>query len=293
MNQADQRSKQIFCSAEAGLEDARETLRILNLSAPTLADRKTFDDELLAGAGSNGAIDASATNLRGVYDSNGNPTGFTGYGDDVPLRATAAFGANRYIAFLTNDIPDGETNTHDTNQRAVITAAAAGPYQAFETVQAIVEQVSFPEPPALITILGPTPDFDGGSSGGKVFSGDDCSNPGLHVPVLGVMGSAAVTSTQAGVHSPDTYTSGSTTGTGTVTDVTGTIQSDYANCQYLLDLARRIRSAADVVPSTPNSALHARARRARFIEKGTTPATQLHRRGLIWVTDGCRSRERV
>jgi hypothetical protein len=223
--------------------------------------------------GANGTIDFNPSTIRGVYDSDGNPTGFTGFGDDSPLRATAVFGQNRYIAFLTNDLTEGAANTDDTNGRAVITAAAAGPHNTFEIVQAIVQQVSFPEPPAVITMLGPTPDFDGGTSTSKLFSGNDCTDPNVHVPVIAVVGSDAVTSAAEGVHKPLSYVSGTNTGTSTIADVTTTIDPAWTNCPSLHDLANRVRAAADVVgtASTPQSALGIPGAPRIVSSRGTTP----------------------
>ena len=219
----------------------------MNNSSPSPANRESLDDELQAATGADGLIDFNASNLKGVYDTAGNPIGFTGYGDDVPLRAMASFGENRYIAFLTNDSPDGEATTHDTNDRAMITAAAAGPRRTFSSVQAIVERISFPDLPATITILGPLANFDGGNSTPKQYTGNDCDGTIASVPVLGVIGSASRTSAVGGVHKPDSYTSGALTGTATVSDVNATIDANWKNCQYLLKLAREVRAAADVV----------------------------------------------
>ena len=149
--------------------------------------------------GANGTIDFNPRRSEACTTAMGIPRASPAFGDDSPLRATAVFGQNRYIAFLTNDLTEGAANTDDTNGRAVITAAAADPHNTFEIVQAIVQQVSFPEPPAVITMLGPTPDFDGGTSTSKLFSGNDCTDPNVHVPVIAVVGSDAVTSAAEGV----------------------------------------------------------------------------------------------
>ena len=123
-------------------------------------------------------------------------TGFTGYGDDVPLVDTAAFGNGWHIAFLTNDPVDGRTNLVDSNERVMITSFGAGPDRSVEVVQAIVElRDIFPStPPATITILGPNPVFVGGTSAAKEFIGNDCDGsggiPGFFAPVIGAIGSS-------------------------------------------------------------------------------------------------------
>src|SRR5439155_5039831 len=54
--QVDLRSKTVFYTSEAGLEDGRETLRVVNLSGVTAALRAGLNDELTSAAGPNGLI---------------------------------------------------------------------------------------------------------------------------------------------------------------------------------------------------------------------------------------------
>ena len=110
MSQADSRSKKVFYLAEGGLEDGRETLRLNN---KTSTDTNSLDDELVNVAGPDGQIDFDPDQLRPVFDSNGNVTGFTGYGDDLPLRPMTSIADGVYAAFLTNDPVDGEASLTD------------------------------------------------------------------------------------------------------------------------------------------------------------------------------------
>jgi hypothetical protein len=288
-SQVDLRSKRSFYLAEAGLEDARETLRVLNLSGASAAARASFADELAGAAGANGALDLDPAALRAVFDAGGEPTGFTGYGDDVPLKSLTPFGEGRYIAFLTNDAIDGRTSLADTNDRVVITAAAAGPRHSQEVVQAIVERSSFPALPATITMIGPAADFDGGNSNAKKYTGNDCAGgvPGLSVPVVGVVGAGSEASAEAGVHKPKTYTQGSETGVDTVDNIAATIDPSWTDCEFLHDLARQVRAAADVVgtSSTPNGDLGTSvAPRIVYIEGDYTVGGGTLGAGLLWVT---------
>src|SRR5882672_3248336 len=165
MSQVDVRSKQVFYFAEAGLEDARETLRINNLNATPAANKLTLSDDLVTAAGANGVINFDAANLKAVYDSSGNVTGFTGYGDDVPLKATTTLGNGKYAAFLTNDPLEpspGKANTTDSNNRVMLTAVGTGTGTSLEVVQAIIKRYTLPQLPATITIVGPSASFDGG-----------------------------------------------------------------------------------------------------------------------------------
>ena len=289
MGTVDLRAKSVFYVSEAGLEDARETLRVVNLAGATDLDRSSFNDELAGAAGPNGAIDCDPAALKPVFDSNGDAIGFSGCGDDAPLTAMTTFGPGRYIAFLTNDAVDGRTNLSDSNDRVVITAIGTGTHYASEMVQAIVERGSFPGLPATITMIGPSAQFDGGNSNAKQYMGDDCAGgiPGLSVPVVGVIGTASEAVAEAGVQKPSSYTSGGFTGTDTVTNVTSSIDPSLNDCDFLHDLARTVRSAADVVggPSTANGSLGTSADpKIVYIEGDYTVGGGFNGAGLLWVT---------
>jgi len=290
MSQVDVKDKQVFYFAEAGLEHAREQLRFNNMNATPPSNKTTLNDDLLAAAGPNGVLDFDAANLKAVYDSSGNVTGFTGYGDDVPLKAMTTFGPGKYAAFLLNDpleASPGKTNLNDTNQRAMITAIGTGAGTSLEVVQAIVKRETLPQFPSTITIVGPNPNFDGGSSSAKNYTGNDCNGtgiPGLSVPVVGVIGTAAKASADTGVQKPGTYSTGALTGTGTVSDLTSTIDPNLNNCQYLLDLAKKVRNVATVVgdSSTPTSSLGTAANPKVVFIDGDFSFTDGG--GLLWVT---------
>jgi len=288
--QVDLRSKAVFYVSEAGLEDSRETLRVVNLSGATAALRASFNDELVSAAGPNGVIDFDPATLKPVFDSAGNATGFTGYGDDVPLKSITAFSQGKYAAFLTNDAVDGRTNLTDSNDRVMITAIGTGPSYGSEITQAIVERDAFPTLPATITMIGPLAHFDGGNSNAKRYLGDDCGGggiPGLAVPVVGVIGSASEASAEAGVHKPGTFTSGGQTGLSTVSSISGSIDPSWNDCNYLHDLARKVRSIAAVVgdSATPSSALGTPGSpKIVYIEGDYSIGGGFDGAGLLWVT---------
>ena len=125
------RTKEAFYIAEAGLEMARDQLRLTHAASSRTA---CLDDAVAAAAGPNGAIDFSPDALRVVYDVSGRPTGFSGYGDDIPLRPFTAFASGAYAAFLTY-APAGPT----PGGPVLVTAVGAGSEGAFQQVQAIVE----------------------------------------------------------------------------------------------------------------------------------------------------------
>ena len=154
MNKAGLRAKAAFYQAEAALENARNVLRVRNLAS---ASTSSFTDELAAAAGTDLSLQLNPATIAPTYDSAGRVTGFTGYGDDVPLVPFTAFNGGWHAAFLTNDPIDGRTNTTDTNDRLMITAIGATSDRAVEVVQAIVDREALPSLPATITMLGPTP----------------------------------------------------------------------------------------------------------------------------------------
>lgn len=283
MAKVDLRSKKAFYVAEAGIEEARQTLRETN-SAGT--DKATFSDELVTAAGANASINFDPSLAKPVFDSSGNVTSYTGCGDDTPVKSMTTFGEGKYAVYLTNDVVEGRTNKTDTDARAVITSiASAGSYSS-AIVQAVIEQAGFPNIPATITLLGPNADFQGGNSNAKEYKGDDCPGgvPGLCVPVVGTIGSSSEASAEGGVDKPGTFTSCSETGTDTVDNIESTIDSDWNDCDYLHDLAESVRSVADVVgdSSTPTSSLGTQASpKIVYIEGDYSAATG---GGLLFVT---------
>lgn len=193
-----------------------------------------------------------------IYDSDGNITGLTGYGDDLPLRALSPFEDGWYGAFLTKDPIEGTTNLDERNQRVRITGVGVGPGGSLELAAATVERALSPGMfPATITLLGgPIALFEGGTSNAKNYQGNDCHGatgyepiPGLYVPVVGPIGSAAEAEAEKGVLKPLTYHSGPYTGLDTVTDISSTIHPGWLSCSGLLDLVRQIRNSADHVCS--------------------------------------------
>lgn len=285
--QVDQRAKRSFSLAEAGLEKARETMRVDNYSDVSATNRQTFNDELVAAAGANGVFDFSPTTLRLTYNSSGAVTGYTGAGDDVPVRAVTAFGSGAYAAFLTNDIADANTPLTDSNDRVKVTAVGAGENRSMEMVQAVLERNSFPPMPATITIVGPAADFDGGNSAAKEYSGDDCAIPGLALPAIGVFGAVSELTAEVGVRKPASYSEGAQTGIDTVDDVDGVADPQWQDCGFLKELARGVRASADVVgnSATPLASLGTPGNpRIVYIEGDYTLPGGFNGAGLLFVT---------
>jgi hypothetical protein len=295
MNKAGLRAKNAFYLAEAGLEDARKALRAANIASTNSAG---LGDELLVAAGAGGTIQSDPTTIAPVYNAAGQVTGFTGYGNDVPLRPFTALADGWYAAFLTNDPVDGWTNTTDTNDRVMITAIGAGSDRSVEIVQAIVELDGF-SLPATVTMLGPTPSsFSGGTSASKRYSGDDCVGatgytgiPGLHMPVVGTIGSASQSYVQANV-SEGTWTSGTYSGANTVDDSASTsdprwsvlVDPSLTNCPSLLALAARMKASADYVCTAASPCSHWASATPSTITYVEGDASVPSGKGVLWVT---------
>ncbi len=258
MSQTDLSSKQAFYIAEAGLEDGRITLWDFNRAGE-------FDDDLLAAAGPGAppAFDFDLANLVVQYDKDGNPTGFTGYGNDVPLRPFTPFAGGAYIVFLTNDAIDGVGNTADSNERVMITSIGAGEDRSVEVVHAIVNfDVFIPGlPAATITMLGPSPNFQSGTSKNKIYEGEDCAGagqPGMYMPVAGGIGNPAEKDIEAGMNKNPTYQSGALYDQDVFSNLTdkndpaikqsplGLIDSDLLVCENMHETVETLRSIADV-----------------------------------------------
>ncbi len=298
MSAADRQAQQTYFLAEAGIEAGRQELFNINGSG-------SFDDDLVGAAGGNGTVDFDADALRAVYGTDGTVSGFTGYGDDVPLLDTASLGDGWYAAFLTDDPANtgGVTSTNDDNDRVMITAVGAGRNGALKILQAIIEPTTaFPaDLPATITMFGLSPTFADVDDDDKTFAGDDCEGagiPGFAVPVVGLIGTPAESGVEVSLSANTVYTSGGNTGDWTVTDLTdptdpgivgsslGTIDPAWIDCEAFRDMADEVRDLADVIciegsqcvlpPSAPD--------RIIFAEGDFTLAPGDSGAGLLWTT---------
>jgi hypothetical protein len=258
MNKVSANSKRAFYLAESGIENGRRTLYDANGGA------EDFGPRLQIAAGDDLTIDFDADDLVVQYDDDGNIVAITGYEDDAPLMDTTLLGDGVYAAFLTNDPIDGRTNLSDTNARVMITGVGVGPNKALKVVEALVEPEDIlpPMPPAVLTMMGSEPIFDGGSSNAERYSGEDChflggGQPDLYLPVVGTTSDGAESSTEDGIYGrPDKYTSGGYTGDETAVDLTdpddpmiqdtelGTIDPVWMDCAFLQDLLKKLREHA-------------------------------------------------
>ncbi len=292
-SKANVESKQLFFLSEAGIEDGRRTLWALNNAS---ADTRSLTEELTALSG-DGVLDFDPDNLEPIFTA-GVLTGFTGMNDDTPVRGITKLDDGWYAAFVTNDAVDGITNPVDTNDRVMITGVAFKANGRREVSQAIIyRRDAFVTLPATITLLGPTPAFEGGKSSRKYYTGDDYGPhcPGGvsgEVPIVGVLGSSEETDAAAGIDKPGNYRTGSSptlTGTDTVDNLLDDPNLDpmWTDCEQLVDLALAIKYGADLIgdTSTPASSLGTPgAPKVVFIDGDYEIKGRGLYAGLIWVT---------
>jgi hypothetical protein len=256
MSQANVREKHVFYLAEAAVEAGRTAF----FEANGLDD---FSDDLEAAAGADKKIDLDPDAIEPIFNSKGQLTGVTGVGDDVPLVARQVFERGWVASFLMNDPLDGRTNQVDTNDRVMIVGIAAGVDRSFEVVEAIIERrPPIPLiPPSTITLLGQPPTFASATSKVKDYIGEDCGGsgqPGLYMPVVGVIGQGAVSEAEAGLETNPDFISGPYTDEEVFADLTdedeptiktglGTIDSEWNDCETLQALVEDLRYRADIV----------------------------------------------
>jgi hypothetical protein len=117
-------------------------------------------------------------------------------------------------------------------------------------------------PPATITMLGPQPDFQSGTSKVKVYEGEDCAGagvPGLYVPIVGAIGSPEIVHAEQGIATNPTFRSGPMADEETFADLTndaepavassgyGAIDESWTDCENWLLVIETMREMADVV----------------------------------------------
>jgi len=265
MGKASLRSKEAFYLAEAAIEDGRTTLFATNGLDP-------FTDDLVAAAGLNDTMDFDPGAIRPTYDADGNVTGFTGFGDDVPLRGLTSVGgpgnSGWYAAFLTNDPLEAATPKTDANDRVMVTGIGAGDDRSVEVVQAILEPFQYlPAVPAsALSLLGPNPHYDNGPSAVQAHTGNDCGVAGgAFAPIVGAIGSAATGTVQGDMNNPENFSSGPAPafeGQNTIGDLTdptdpivggaghGTIDTQWLDCLELKEMVEFLATAADYYCNT-------------------------------------------
>ena len=276
MSRSGNDERQSFLLAEAGVEAARMHLRDINAYGD-------LDGELATAAGPDSTLSLSPNALRPVFNTAGTLVSFTGTGDDAPLRpqvllSSAGAPGGDYAAYLTNDPVDGIANQTDTNRRVMITSIGVSKRRSSEVVQAIIETEFMlpPMPPAAMTMLGPSPSFDNGTSSAQDWNGADCPKngggvAGLFVPIVGVSSPAADAYVAGDMQQPSHFHSGALTGTDTIGDLTNPadpamaqsalppIDPVWTNCAQLAQLIRDLVARANYYCNSDTSSCAAPA----------------------------------
>ena len=156
--------------AMAGAEQARQTLRALNVASSNSAN---FSEELAARVGANGVLN-----------------GYTSSTDDSVLASsTTLVTGYTYNAFLTNDSSEGSSSTTDNNGKVMITSVATGPNNTKAMVQTNVQLYSF-----------------SASSPAVIYSKDNVTLSGTSISINGNDGSSCAGGNLAPVYTKDPAT---------------------------------------------------------------------------------------
>lgn len=162
-----QSQKIAFEAAEAGIEYGREQLRA-NRSGGT-----TFTQMLTTAR--NGGTLVNAVSLSNFLGS----TGSTNATTNTPFVTSRAVGSGTFQVFLTNDRAEGVTTATDSNNRVMLTSFGSGPTGVgFAVVQAEmrIALADLPQLPGVITLPGPSVDFNPFNSNAHNIDGDDGSS---------------------------------------------------------------------------------------------------------------------
>jgi hypothetical protein len=221
---------QAFYIAEAGLEQARDQLRINYGSGSTLSQL------LAARVGVNGVL-SNSSNITNFYSNGGFVT------DDVPYIANTVFGAGSYRVYLTNDAkaPDILTSTTDTNLRLTLTSFGQGPDNSFAIIQSVVEAFNMPPIPGAIVLPGPTVVYAGANSNASSVAGGSESAISLNSAAA----ESSVESYLSGIHRINNYTCNATSGAACINNET--IPPAYSTLSGINGLYDTIKSMADTV----------------------------------------------
>jgi Tfp pilus assembly protein PilX len=179
-------SETAFYVAEAGIENAREALRVENLNS---GNKVSYNDELAAHAGINLILEGYASGT-----------------DDTSI-SSGSLGNGSYTVYLTNDSVDSPQNQTDSNKTVVLTSVATGPNGSKAIIESTVKTFDLFPPPGAITLLGNGATFTGNNSGDKNLHGDDQCGTEPPKPVVAVSHLADVAGVKASIDStkPETY----------------------------------------------------------------------------------------
>ena len=258
-----------FEAAVAGLEDAREQLRLARYnSALTVANYSS----LLTTAANGGTLVNSAS-----LSNFGATTGFSNATSNTPFLASTALDSAAYQVFLTNAARNGEsvTSTTDSDDVVTLTSFGSGPnsvgFSAVQGVYSVDPNVTPPLLPGLLTMPGPDVTIDLPNGNASSMDGDDGSSPPKCYATIAVSTTTARNTVQAAMSRPNNYSTCSPGGTGmasvdnfisganpyhdpaTNTPVLQTGSTSLTSVSYLNDLVAEITAVADYVGTDTGS----------------------------------------
>ncbi len=258
-----------FEAAIAGLEDAREQLRLSRYnSGLTVANYSAK----LATAANGGTLVNSAR-----LSNFGTTTGFSNATSNTPLLSPTGLDGSSYQVFLTNAALNGEsvTSTSDSDDTITLTSFGSGPkgvgFAAVQGIYSVDPTVTPPLLPGLLTMPGPDITIDLPNGNASSMDGSDGGSPPKCYATIAVTTATAKTTVQAAMSRPNNYSTCSPGGTGmnsvdnfisganpygdpaTNTPVLQTGSTSLTSVSYLNTLVSQISAVADYVGTDTGS----------------------------------------
>ena len=207
-----QNQQRAFEAALAGLEDAREQLRLARYN--TALTVGNYNSQLAQTA--NGGTLVNSTRLLNFGATNG----FTNGTLNTPFLGATSLDSASYEVFLTNAALNGETvtNTTDSDDTITLTSFGSGPnrigFSVLQGVYATDPAVTPPLLPGLLTMPGPDVNIDLPNGNASSMSGDDSGSPPKCYATIATTTSTAKTTVQSAMSRPNNYSTCSPGSTG-------------------------------------------------------------------------------
>lgn len=232
--------KEVFYIAEAGIEHAKEILRLSMKGDDFTKNLQT----------------ASGNNTKLEWDA--------AYSDDIPVTADK-FANGQYTVYLMNDIIERQENLTDSNRQVTLRSIGAVSNGSTSILEATVRKFSMPELPAAITLLGKNSSFTGNQSKTKLLTGNEDNTCGNRSePVFAVTGGDTLKNVQAAIDNsiPENYMTNDIWGivqdmtdNGDLSDIKNNYNIDLTNIESIKALTANISKGADIIaPSGKGSA---------------------------------------
>ena len=292
---------QLIFLAEAGIEDARESLRLAveaKITASAVDAIVTLSDGITAVLQDfDGADGAMATSVDPTVLLN------TGVTDDVRYRDAVALVAGgqtigTYTVFIRNDVADGAAANTDTNE--ILTMISIGEIgNAMEVVEVDLKKGRFPDIPSAVTLNGPVPPngYITPNSANFHINGDDEAGVAPPVNSMGVLdlvpsGDNVEAEITAGADYSDQYCGelappdafGDCAGTGPdIDDVSGDLSAEVNSAAGLLSTMTGIEISATHRTCPTNPWGSAAAPRVTYVDGNCSVPNNVDGWGLLAI----------